>query len=715
MPRAHTPRGMTVLRVEDSDDVRQRASALAAEIRDDPGARIAFRCNEAHGWSRLLALVVTEIQGAVLVHVPAALDQSERVILEIAQALGGDVAKATDSALRAAPETPKAALDILDGALGERRLVIDGWDRLGFYVADAEIGVTLKERIHALRTWLARRGTLFALARGEAPKRTAQRRWLLPEDPPVVLRNGSEQPPGFWERFLPDARQYELALTLLTLSAPPHDDAIESATDHGLRARIVELLPDSARKLLAVLSIHARPLSENLLEPLVSSTAQLDFGTQIGLWRRMPSGLMVDSGWSRWWHSRLGVAGRRGVHRELAELFASQAKPDDTEAGRAGLSMLEAHRHYLGAGDAGKARVYARYGAALLVENARMCSREGRYEDAADLYARVVEAAESESLPIGKKLCAYARHYLHYNLAHADAEGLKATEQGYRKALEEWPENALFWSRLARVLFYDNRPAGALELIEEARRRVPDHPEKRTVLIARTVRGLLHGDRDLVLDAIRVWGDFQPDTSQAAEIEAQLTERLAAGWKVRHIHLDLEHPLYFTRPQELQVERVARGWLASAPLLGESATGTSPLEALRVLVERLRQQTERLIRAYTADLAPDERLGKQRLLGAIDVVASRVDAPAADTMWVFGELQREEDKLWLRTGGSYDLRFEVPPHIAGGMVVNDLPYFALVKTDGRVPTGPVERLEPGVRRSADEILEELRRRLNRAG
>jgi len=701
-----------MLRIDDSPPVKERAFRLADEIRQTPRARIAFRCTEADGRSRVMARVLADVPDAVLIYVPDALDQTERVLLDVAQALGEEVAKETDAALRKEPEAPTNALGILGQALNGRRLVIDGWDRLGSSAVDAEIGATLGERTDAVRDWLAELGTLFALGRGRAPRDTAYRRWQ-PEEPPLVLINGiDEAEEELWERFAPDVHQYELALTLLALGARPNDDAIESATDHGLRSRIVERLPNSALHLLCLLSIHERPISSQLVNFQIST---IELGADIGLWRRMGSTLLVDKGWCRWWRTRLNPVQLRAVHRELADLFAPQVFPNDSEAGRKALALVEAHRHYLAAGELDKAKTYARYGAALLVDTARQQSVEGHFEDAAELYGVVVAAAEHERLPVGQKLRAYARHYLHYNRARARLDSLKETERGYREALNDWPENALFWSRLVRVLFYDSRPAEALGELERAYAQVPEHPQKQTFLIARTVWGLLHEDCR-VLDAIQVWGRYDPNTEQAREVELRFAKRVAEGWKAKGLSLIPEPRLFFTGPQEVRIERVAGGWLARVAFLEVAVKGAYPIDALRTLVERLRQEAERLIRSYTADLEPGDRLFKQRLLGAIDVVGSGVDADEPDAMWVFGDLHRDnEGVLWLRTGGNYDRWFEVPAPLATGVVVGDLPYFALVKTDAGVPTGPVKKLEPGIRRSEKDIWDQWRRRLSDAG
>lgn len=708
-------------RIHDLGPVQDRASELVREMSETPDARIAFRCTEDDGRSRVLARILSEVpaNSYIYVHVPDALDQTERVLLDVAQAIGhgGEVAKETDAALREQPEAPTTAFGILERALGGRRLVIDGWDLLGYSTMDREITDTQKERIGAVRNWLEQCGALFALGRGRAPANTQPDRWR-PSGPPFELVDGSgPSVAGLWERFAPDVRQYELALMLLALNEGTEDEAIETATDQGLRSRIVDLLPDAATHLLRLLSMHERPIEEELVSgrPVGATRSTIELGGQIGLWRRMGHALLVEKGWCKWWKSSLNEAQRRSVHLELANLFSGLVRPADPEAGRAGVALLEAHRHFLAAGDLDRAKAYARYGATLLVDKARQQSFSNKFDEAARTYRFVVDAADEGSLPVGRQLKGYARHYMHYNRARAGLESYKETERGYREALDAWPENALFWSRLVRVLFHDNRPAEALNELEKARHQVPDHPLKRTFLIARTVRGLLDQNGDRMSDAILAWDGYHPDTEQAREVEERLAARLAEGWKTDRLLLVPEPSLFFTRPQEIQIERVTGGWLARIGISEMVFKGSSPHGAMQELVERLRKEAERLVRSYTPDLSPEDRLTKQRLLGAIDVVASKVDAPTPESIWVFGDLDRDdESRLWLHTGGGYDLWFEVPDSLAEGIVVSDLPYFALVRAEAGVPVGPVEKLERGVRGSEDEIWDEWTKRLQDA-
>lgn len=338
-----------------------------------------------------------------------------------------------------------------------------------------------------------------------------------------------------------------------------------------------------------------------------------------------------------------------------------------------------------------------------------------------------------------QRLRGYARHYLHYNRGYGQLESQAATERGYRGALSDWPGNALFWSRLVRVVCFQDRPATALADLEAAQDAVGDHPQKQTVLVARTVRGLL--DKDRLVDAVRIWGDYSADTPYAMEVEQRLHTALEAGWQIRRLVLDPEQPLVFVRPVEVRVARGGERWSAEFRGLRAFGYGQTPLEALQALVRTAREEVAALVRAYTSDLAAGDRLRKRLLLGVVDVRASAIDASPLDSYWYCGFLVRDrEGAIWFRTAGERDLWFEVPsglgidvlepqPRSTGDslfgllfepdlkpVVVDELPHLARVATDAQgAPTGPVIELRPGFRGSEEELWEEWRRLVADAG
>ena len=141
--------------------------------------------------------------------------------------------------------------------------------------------------------------------------------------------------------------------------------------------------------------------------------------------------------------------------------------------------------------------------------------------------------------------------------------------------------------------------------------------------------------------------------------------------------------------------------------------GPTPLAALRAVVREAREEVAQLIRTYTHELDPSARLRKRMLLGAVDVIASRLDVQAQGDTWVFGELERDASGvLWLRTGGSAEYWFAVPPELTPEPDLQDSLFFARVDTGSSgEPREPLKELERTLVRDADEIWAQWRKKL----
>ena len=157
----------------------------------------------------------------------------------------------------------------------------------------------------------------------------------------------------------------------------------------------------------------------------------------------------------------------------------------------------------------------------------------------------------------------YARHYFHYNRAQCKAESIQETQRGYEEALLLWPENALFWSRLIRNKFLANDEEGAMGALAKAWDLVPEHPERSSTLVVRTVDRLL-GRGLCVATPLRVWDDHASESGFDAAVES------GAPLGARTWRLD-EAPLGAGAPGDHLPERDGawyrtRGW--SPPLSG---------------------------------------------------------------------------------------------------------------------------------------------------
>jgi hypothetical protein len=301
------------------------------------------------------------------------------------------------------------------------------------------------------------------------------------------------------------------------------------------------------------------------------------------------------------------------------------------------------------------------------------------------------------------------QHYVHFNRARAELESLADTERGYRSALDHWPDNALFWSRLVRTELYGGKTSQALQTLETARARVPAHDDKDAVLIARTVRGLL--DRQHLVDAILVWGSHAPATSYERDVASSLERALASGWLARELAVPAVEPLVFFHPQRVKVTRSGAVWIAELTDLDTVARAASAREALMALIARVREDVTQLVAELTHTLDADTVARKQLLLGAIDIVSSHLDASSPPHVWVLGDVcQDEHGAYWLRTKGTRDLWFEIPADVARQTQLVDLPYLAeVVAGPSGVPRGPVIRMEAGYG-SSDALWERWRSR-----
>ena len=503
----------------------------------------------------------------------------------------------------------------------------------------------------------------------------------------------------------------ELVLTAHALGDP--DVAETPALDDELRSRVAGLLGFRTCDVLFAVATHDRPLPAPILERALGTKANIDIGSRLGIWQVTESGLFTDSGWSAWLQRTIPARERRDRHRSLARAFAAVAEREQR-----GLCMLEAHRHFAHAGDHRDAERFVRYGVSLMVEVARGRSRVGDYEGAAEVYGRVLRGVADQQWPIPRRLRGYARHYLHFNLARAEREDLAMTADGYQAALGDWPDNALFWSRLIRAECYLGRRAQALQTLARAQGSVAEHPHKQTFLVARTVQGLLkraqqaESDEALIIDAVRIWGDYVPDTAVAAEIDETFRRRVARGWAVRRIETPDRPPLCFTRSVMVRIEAVGHRWLAEFADLELRDRGTTPWAALSGLVERTRAEVTQMVQTFTHELDASGRLRKRMLLGVVDVIASQLDTAPRGDAWVFGELSRVDGELWLRTGGASDRWFRVPPGLEPDPVHEGSVFFAKVETGvSGEPGESVLELERAAVRDIDELWSEWRKRL----
>ncbi len=642
------------------------------------------------------------VPDAAIVRVPRDPDRVERALLDLASQVGPDCLSEVAGTLRHEPGPLDNTLRSLEARWGARFLVVDGLDALRVSGDDEyDAGYAQADRYAAAHAWFAKHARLTTSDLGPRDNHVAA---------PAVLQNGRSYPrPDLWQQFAPDDGAYNAALAWLALRDDPEGSI--SLPAWKLRARVVDALPDEARECLWLLGLHGRPLATELLVQLDSNDGRRLLG-DLGLATQSTSGWTVDRSWAQWCDSEAGGDERaEGYRRRLVGVFTAQAHADDVDADRAALSILEAHRHCVALGDEARALTLARYGWSVLIEEGKRRSRRGRYHDAARLYSNIL--LHAKQVPLPAKLRGYVRHYAHYNRAKANLEKVQETERGYQEAVAEWPENALFWSRLVRTQVYAGRSGAALTTLADAEKRVPDHPEKEAVLIGRTVRGLLQPrhDRRFLVEAAYVWGEHRPRGHRPSADAAYLKRALDQGWTTSNLSLPDGERLVLLRPQRVRVVPSADFWVAELIELQTPARGPNPRDALIALVTKVRQEARDLIVALSHTLSAERRLRKQILLGAIDVIASGLDAVGPRRVWVAGELARVDGAVWLRTSGSREVWFSLTPELAAQVVPSDQPYLAEVEAGpSGQPRGPVTRLEP-VRANPEELWEAWRLRM----
>ena len=647
--------------------------------------------------------VAARIPNSVVARVSAEPDQFFHAALEIAGQLGPAALTAVDERLRSQPSRVPSLLDEL---LADRPLIVDGRELIGDLGSgtDRDLRRAIREDLDELAALFDRRAKLIV-----SPRPPRER--FAGGAAPITLGQ-LDDPSELWKAFGCQTETFQLWLSYQQIvgESPATESVPEYLpTSETLRGQIESALAGPQRRLLHVLCAHARPLPRTIVDAFSLGSA-VDYGEQLRLWHADVSSVWMTRSWARWWRSYLPATQRLRFHKQLARHFHQEATRENPEL--SGPAWLETHRHYVLGQEDELAKQSARYGATVLVDFARTLSFEEKYQRAASLYEFVVENAEHNppKLPVNDKLLAYAQHYLHYNRNRANAEGapLGETIVGYERALELWPENAYFWSRLIRAYFYDGRPKQALQARMRALGAVPDHHQKYTIIVARTVDGLMDVGRPF--EAALVWRDHQPLNHREGVVFGELVDKLTDGWSTDWLRIPDGPQLAFHYRVHLRIRYRARRqkWLAEIPELQTTKADSDPIGALTELVLNLREETRRLLEALTHELDEPERQRKQQLLGTVDVVTSQLQAEVPPYVWAVGELEQTNNGLYFRLGE--DELHPLAPAL-GDTIFDRHPRFARFETDevGR-PRGPVLELEQPIRGEIGKLWDELRAR-----
>lgn len=530
-------------------DVEDQSAPLLELSGAPPSGNVATRS------SHVVGLLWRAHRSLPVVNVPVGLDADVSALLGLSTALGREVAASVREALESDPSSAKAALHELDRHLGAQKLLVEGLDHLGR--GTDEIFEVIAPRRDEVAAWLRDHAGLRVAVRGrEVGVRPVETpRW----DADVLFKQVERDP-----------ERYVLASAFHQWSGEP-----ASRFDAGsLVVDLWEVLPRTIREVMSLLVVHGRPMSRALASHGALLNADVVAAAIDGwLVDDVAGSLRLGAAWYQ--HAPVQAVERGPLHRVLADGLAKAAN-DDVEPG---VALLEAHRHYVKVPDIAKAREHARFGALYLLDHARQLSIEAKHQESATEYQAVAELDEkSDHHALGARGRAYRTHYEHFNAARAQTEPMEKTLAGYREAVDLWPENALFWSRLVRCHFLLGEWSKALDALSEAYTdaRVPPHPRRDATLILRTTERLI--ERDQVVPAVLV--------ATARPLNQPMT--LAQFWRQLELGVEVDR---IWSPGGFDVRRHDRALLQlkerdatwTASLGGVEAPGTDPRDALCAL------------------------------------------------------------------------------------------------------------------------------------
>lgn len=673
------------------------------------GRRITVSGAPGQGRSSMVAAVAREIgPRGVRVQVPSGLDKVEVTVLSIAEQLGPRVLEDAAKLLHGSLGDPSRSLELIRKELAatNRKLLVDDVDSLTQRSPENELAAAYEPNQRRLWWWLRQHAALKTTRWRNRNSIPLER----PEPGRIPFSLGHEWDPvtrGLWASVGENPGWFRVALsrTLVTGRNAPLSRTPLPQGDDRYFEETWAALPVVLQQALSLLAVHGRPLALSIFNQLSGEQGPLlsKEALRTLLAESDDRYIWLYSPWRPWILGQLPATEQQALHQSLGNAFAASVKQGGDPDRRA-LHVVEAHRHFLAVPDLAEARKLARYGVGLLLEHGRALSREERFTDSIKVYEaalEVIPALKGELL--GRRARAYAVHYLHYNRFRANAELIPETEKGYQEAVNEWPEHALFWSRLAMCRFTMGDVERAFTTLDEAHARVPRHRAKAAVLVVRTVNRLLRSGR--IQEALLVWGDYRPVGLEQLN-ELGLLSALKAGWET-HCLRTRGQRVYFYRPLKVRVDRVDGTYVCEVPECAFSRQGLFPAEAVDNVITGLRTEALSLHRRLSHTLSEEERERKGRILGLVDLIQSGLLSPLRPTTRLLGRLESHKEGLRFQAFGTGAGSFALAGDLAPSNVEPHQLYYALVSNGAAgEPVGPVQALEPVVDRPADGLWRE---------
>src|SRR5262249_29477892 len=141
------------------------------------------------------------------------------------------------------------------------------------------------------------------------------------------------------------------------------------------------------------------------------------------------------------------------------------------------------------------------------------------------------------------------------------------------------------------------------------------------------------------------------------DVEDALTAALSRGFRTTVLEGPEVQTVHLHRDVEVKIVAAGQRFACTLGELCVSARAPDRLGAFVATIKALRDQSARFRRSPTPSLAPDERAQKQRILGGVALVASRLLGEVPKETWVIGKIVQEGGAWVVREVGSHARTF----------------------------------------------------------